>query len=326
MSVQRPVRARSSALLLMLLVAVGCSSDSTTPTGDDHWVAQLFIADPDLHIVGDTFTLAPVALDSMGDTIPDPALLWLTLDSRVATVSPAGLVTIKDTGRATLIAQAGTAATQVHLFGADSTCDGVLGQRSWHATSGYRYDREIDAGGGRAIRFHQRFSHNSMLSEDTALRSTTSLSFMAYGTATISMFDSDSGGPATIRLNSTTPVDGIARFTIDAATCSYDASFSAEARDSLEIGFPVDSVRPGIYHMALVYTAVGEPLGQWRDSTFGTGTDSLTIPALPSDSASTLQPQALITSVTFLGGDKGLFYGGYNYASARVKWSMAPAP
>jgi hypothetical protein len=326
MSPFRSARWRMSFFVIAALPAVGCSSDSTTPTGDGRWVAQLFIAEPPVHILGDTFTLTPIALDSMGDTIPDPDLLWLTLDSRVATVSPAGLVTIKDTGRAVLVAQGGTAATQVPIFGADSSCDGVLGHPAWNATVGYRYDRDINVGGGRMLRFHQRFAHGGTLTEDTAFRTTTSLGYAAYPMGTVSLLDSDSGGVETLRLNSTEAVEGSARLFIDASACTFDLSFSAEARDSLEIGFPVDSFRYGVYHMASVYTAVGAPLGAWRGTTFGTGTDSLTVPAFPFDSLTTFQPSAGITSVTYFGGSKGLSYGGYDYGTARVKWGLVPAP
>lgn len=317
---------RTSFWIAAALLAVGCGSDSTTPSGDGRWVAQLFITDPPVHLLGDTFTLAPIALDSIGDTIPEPDLLWLTLDSRVATVSPAGLVTIKDTGRAVLVVQGGTAATQVRLFAADSTCDRVLGQQAWQASVGYRYDRDINAGGGRMLRFHQRFNHAGVMTEDTVFRTTTSLGFFAYPTATVSLIDSDSGGVETLRLNTTDAVEGTARLFVDAATCTYELRFTGEAHDSLEIGFPVDSFRFGVFHMALVQAAVNAPLAAWRSSTFGTGTDSATVPAFPFDSAAFGQPSAVITSVTLLGGEKGLSYGGHDYGTARVKWGLAPAP
>jgi hypothetical protein len=326
MPVFRSAPGRMSSWAVVLLVTLGCSSDSTTPSGDGRWIAQLFIAEPPVHVLGDTFTLTPVALDSMGDTIPNPDLVWLTLDSRVATVSPAGLVTIKDTGRAVLVAQGGTAATQVPIFGADSSCDGVLGHAAWTATVGYRYDRDINVGGGRMLRFHQRFAHGGTVTEDTAFRTTTSIGFSGYPVGTASLLDSDSGGVETLRLNSTEAVEGIIRLFIDASACTFDLSFSAEARDSLEIGFPVDSFRYGVFHIASASPAVGVPLGAWRGTTFGTGTDSVTLPAFPFDTTVALQPMAAITSVTYLGGSKGLFYGGYDYATARVKWGLAPAP
>ena len=314
------------ALFPLLAGVAACGGSDGGPAAADRWTAQLSVEAPAVLVVGDTFRLRPVALDSAGDTIPSPAVDWLTFDNGVMTVSPTGLITVKDTGRVRITAVSGTAGAELDLFAADSACGGILRTPAWDLTAGYRYDRDIDAGSGRVVRLHQGFGYAEPLVEDTTYRSATSRGWTGHPMGTLDVADRDSASDGMLEFVGTTPEPASATFIARTSGCTYDLTFSTWLDGLLHFAIGVDTMLPGDWPIVGINAALGTPLPAAWPSGLGTAGDSVDIDVAPEDSlgGSTI-PRAILVDLPLEGGVNGRHYGGLDFATARLRWGVTPA-
>jgi hypothetical protein len=126
------MRSLGTACVVLVGVHAACESAS----GPDEWwpeVAELEIvpAASLLLLEGDTLQLSAIARDSAGNTIADPAVVWMSEDTVVATVSPTGLVIGRGAGRARVVAAVGglvaTAVVEGRVYLRDFAGSGFAG-------------------------------------------------------------------------------------------------------------------------------------------------------------------------------------------------------
>lgn len=99
------LRAAAAALLF------GLAACEDSPSGPNDDVAQLRVTpDESTLLAGDTITLGSAASSASGSGVDGARVEWASLDTAVATVSPAGMVTARAAGVARVVASAGSAA------------------------------------------------------------------------------------------------------------------------------------------------------------------------------------------------------------------------
>lgn len=120
---QLPTRSSlSGTLVIVALLAAGCSESSAGPSADEDLASIVLISPPTSLAIGATVQLAATTLNSQGAAITGHPVSWESQQPAVASVTPSGAVTGLTSGTATIRALSGSRSASVTLTVARAPC------------------------------------------------------------------------------------------------------------------------------------------------------------------------------------------------------------